>query len=931
MKSLKFLAVLLLVSTKLLMAQMPLNFGSIGWKYFSNVVYTGPDDYNTGTSAGIVNWTSPLYNTFVPAGWDNSPSNILPLGYKAGSSSYAATVPFSSTAQIPYGSDATQKPLVTYYRKSIVVDIANGGHNLADYSSFNLKLKADDGAVVYFNGAEVYRVNLPSGVITNSTPVINPNINETNFWWPSSSISHNIPNGSFPLHPTINTITITVEIHQGANSTTTLPAYTTSSSDSFFDIELTGVVGPLTPAITRGPYLQLANDGTTANSRPSEITKQIRWTTNLAAVGVVKIWKSTDLPSTATVWTGVSTNDHIINITGLIPNTKYFYEIGVNNPAFTSLEVGPNNYFVTGPITAAQVKSKKTRIWVTGDAGYSQNGDVDYPNPGMPYAPTATNYNEVQSSVLTGFNNWMTANGNPQLDFWMLLGDNAYLNGTNSEYQNYFFNPFQGSKMMKQATIFSCPGNHDYYESRGSGLKNSIRNSIPYSYTNIYPGIGPSTDIVDANSRNYSFFEIFQNLEKGQSGGVPSNAKGYYSFNYGNIHFVSLDSYGSEGNVKLSETLASAQKSWLMADLTANDANPSIKWTVVIFHHPPYTKGSYDSDTRKELLDLANNLVPVFEAHKVDLVLNGHSHVYERSKQLKNLFGSPTFLPHANFNASTHNINSSSGKFDGSSDSCPYVTTSSNTASVNGIVYAIVGSSSTVQSSSTISSLSGHHAMPFKDYTNGGTMLLEIENNRLDAKFINELGNVGDQFTILKDVSTSSPITKLISPNELPIQTPDLQILPSPTWSGITNFTISGPTISSATPFSGASVPVSTPEVGPVYTIKDATGCLSQTYKFLFDGFCWPDITIKNTIDTPIYQQISSTGRITAKNLIRLGSNVMYRSRYAINLNHNGVSGPPLFEVQQSPLIPTRFQALIIPTILSTCPAIFVPPLSPTE
>ncbi len=267
----------------------------------------------------------------------------------------------------------------------------------------------------------------------------------------------------------------------------------------------------------------------------------------------------------------------------------------------------------------------------------------------------------------------------------------------------------------------------------------------------------------------------------------------------------------------------------------------------------------------------------------------------------------------------------------GSSDSCPYVTTSSNTASINGIVYAIVGSSSTVQTSSTISSLAGHNAMPFKDYTNGGTMLLEIENNRLDAKFINELGNVGDQFTILKDVSTSSPITKLISPNELPIQTPDLQILPSPTWTGISNFTISGPTIPTATPFSGASVTVTTPEVGPAYTIKDATGCLSQTYKFLFDGFCWPDLTIKNTIDTPIYQQISSTGRITAKNLIRLGSNVMYRARYAINLNHNGVSGPPLFEVQQSPLIPTRFQALIIPTILSTCPAIFVPPPSPTE
>lgn len=341
--------------------------------------------------------------------------------------------------------------------------------------------------------------------------------------------------------------------------------------------------------------------------------------------------------------------------------------------------------------------------------------------------------------------------------------------------------------------------------------------------------------------------------------------------------------------------------------------------------------------------------------YKVDLVLNGHSHSYERSKLLKNHHGvEATFVPSTHNDPSISSVGvSSNANSNGtflSSTTCPYIKSTASTVN-EGIVYVVTGSAGQIQPTTTpttgIGSIIGHSALngatfsssPHPGITSrgtiqeekGGSFYIEIKGNRLDAKFIDETGAVGDQFSIFKDVNTATPITKLISPNELPIQTPDLQILPSPTWSGVSNFTISGPTIATATPFSGASVSVITPEVGPVYTIKDGTGCLSQTYNFLFDGFCWPDVTIKNTIDTPVYQQISSTSRITAKNLIRLGSNVMYRARYAINLNHNGVSGSPLFEIQQSPLMPTRFQSLIVPNILSTCPAVFVPPPPPTE
>lgn len=79
----------------------------------------------------------------------------------------------------------------------------------------------------------------------------------------------------------------------------------------------------------------------------------------------------------------------------------------------------------------------------------------------------------------------------------------------------------------------------------------------------------------------------------GQNGGVPSNVKNYYSFNIGDVHFISLDSYGKDdGNTTKMYDTSGAQATWLKADLAANTK----KWTVAYFHHPPYTKTSHSSD-----------------------------------------------------------------------------------------------------------------------------------------------------------------------------------------------------------------------------------------------------------------------------------------------------------------------------------------------
>lgn len=85
----------------------------------------------------------------------------------------------------------------------------------------------------------------------------------------------------------------------------------------------------------------------------------------------------------------------------------------------------------------------------------------------------------------------------------------------------------------------------------------------------------------------------------------------YYSFDHGDVHFVSLDT----------NVMTKRQAQWLDADLAANDS----EWTVVYGHHPPYSSGDHGSS-----LEFRELFVPILEEHEVDLVLSGHDHDYER-------------------------------------------------------------------------------------------------------------------------------------------------------------------------------------------------------------------------------------------------------------------------------------------------------------
>jgi len=325
---------------------------------------------------------------------------------------------------------------------------------------------------------------------------------------------------------------------------------------------------------------------------------------------------------------------------------------------------------------------------------------------------------QPQLDVLSGFQKFI---GNNYTNLYLTLGDNVYNGANDADFQANFFQVYQS--LLKQSTTFPAVGNHDY------------------DYTN-----------QKQDDPSIAYFQNFSLPQKAELGGIPSNKEAYYSFDYGNIHFVCLDphAYGDD-NTRLWDNTSSTQLTWLEQDLKNNTQD----WTIVYFHYPIYTKGSYDSDSNTgfnlPIYNLRNLLVPIFDKYQVDMVLNAHSHIFERSKPLKGHTGtSDTFDP------IKHAPQSSTGKYDGSDNSCPYLFESSK-PSQNGTLYIVNG----VGGGTKPARPDGpHKAMYYSNASVNGSLFVEVENNRLDAKFLDTNGDVLDKFTVFKNLNLK-PTTNL--------------------------------------------------------------------------------------------------------------------------------------------------------------------------
>ena len=412
----------------------------------------------------------------------------------------------------------------------------------------------------------------------------------------------------------------------------------------------------------------------------------IRWRTDLPSNEAVTFQRQ-DSSKVFTVRNTELITEHIVQLTNLQANTKYTYTVGTNDKTLAS---GKEFYFITAPDAT---QSRPINIWTMGDFGASSTEKY------------ALNQTLVRDQYLKNKEN--------HTDLWLWLGDNAYCCGTDIEYQKQIFD-FYGSNILGNTAIFPVPGNHEYYET--------------------------TTGQVD---KKINYFNVITVPTQAEMGGVASNTKEYYAYSYGNIHFVALDSYGlDEGKYRLYDP-QSKQYQWLLRDLEANQGKSL--WTIIYFHHPPYTKRSHDSNAEPELVAMREKLVPIFDKFKVDMVLSGHSHSYERSFLMKGHTGHSL-----SFDAKIHAVQNVNGKYESNAGSAPFINKQ------EGTIYCVVGSAGRLDWNGDPNP---HPSSVYSNVTIGGSLLLTVNNNRLDARWVASDGTVKDNFTVFKHVNKTEKLS----------------------------------------------------------------------------------------------------------------------------------------------------------------------------
>ena len=106
----------------------------------------------------------------------------------------------------------------------------------------------------------------------------------------------------------------------------------------------------------------------------------------------------------------------------------------------------------------------------------------------------------------------------------------------------------------------------------------------------------------------------------------------YYSFTYSNVAVISLDANDLSNEIPANRGYSGgAQTTWLTRQLAAFRRNSDIDFIVVYFHHCAYcTCTSHASEG-----GVRDHWVPLFDKYSVDLVINGHNHIYERTDPLR--------------------------------------------------------------------------------------------------------------------------------------------------------------------------------------------------------------------------------------------------------------------------------------------------------
>lgn len=358
----------------------------------------------------------------------------------------------------------------------------------------------------------------------------------------------------------------------------------------------TAAVPPPLPLFTALPYIQPGPAGSKLTEGKESIV--VAWQTNYLPAQYTLVYGLTSLDQQATIASHErisgdvedmrSHRNYGASLTNLRLNTRYQYRLKMNGETL-----------MEGNFTTRKQRGAGVRFAAFGDNSYGEPSE------------RAVAYQAYRARP----------------DFILNTGDNVYESGLDNEYARYFFpvynaelaGPRTGAPLMRSVPFYSVLGNHDVHDrddKKHAIVDFDVHNDALGYYTTFHFPLNaprmPHEIPVRGDERLLAGFR--------ECAGPRFPGMGNYSFDYGDGHFLCLDS-----NLYCDPTAATYQD-WIAADLKGTDA----AWKFVTFHHPGFNVGA--GHYREQHM---RALSPVFERAGVDLVLHGHEHTYQRTRPLR--------------------------------------------------------------------------------------------------------------------------------------------------------------------------------------------------------------------------------------------------------------------------------------------------------
>ncbi|MFV2120619.1 purple acid phosphatase family protein [Streptomyces sp. Act-28] len=272
---------------------------------------------------------------------------------------------------------------------------------------------------------------------------------------------------------------------------------------------------------------------------------------------------------------GLATVQHHARLSGLTPNARYYYRASHDGGT------GPEFDFTTAAPPSSR-SGKPVRFTAFGDQGTS-NGKV------APVLPVISRFGP---------------------DLHLHVGDLSYASNTGGlrasetasglQYRPGVWDTWLGGIQPVAARIPWMPvlGNHEMEPTRSELGYESYFARFVLPDNGVPHPVGPTT----------------------------------WSLRIGNVAFVALDGNDASAEiVRNHDYLGGRQEPWLDATLSAYRGDPRVDWIVVGFHHCAFCSSSrHGSDA-----GVRDRWTPIFDRHRVDVVINGHNHMYERTHPVR--------------------------------------------------------------------------------------------------------------------------------------------------------------------------------------------------------------------------------------------------------------------------------------------------------